>query len=308
MIIACTIDNSYIRHCGVMLRSLFLANQDEELRVYVVHGDLEPAAWGVLVSYLSEFLSSVSFLHVGADLLANLPVHGHLTLATYYRLLFPMILPAGISRLIFLDSDMIIAGSLRELWQTSLQGQPVAAVIDRSQAENLERLELEGGSYFNGGVLLIDLDAWRAEDVIERGLAYAIANPEKVIYCDQDVMNSLFHRRCLALPPRWNALPHLWGLTPDPELQGAPLAAAELQARRDPAIVHFAGGGPAKPWNHHCRHPWAARYREILARTPWASVPLDDAPPPPLVAWRDRQIFRTKVLLRHGLRGLRATP
>lgn len=298
MIIACTIDNHYIRHCAVMLRSLFEVNAEEALHVYVVHSDLNPEQRGVLVSYLGGFLPSVSFLHVSADLLGDVPLHGHLSLATYFRLLFPTILPAGVKRLIFLDSDLTVHDSLRDLWQTPLQGHPLAAVIDRSQDENLERLGLAGGEgfYFNCGVLLIDLEAWRREAVIEKGLAYAIANPEKVIFCDQDVINALFHGRCLPLHPRWNALPHLWGLTPVQQWADQSLGADALAARERPAIVHFAGAGASKPWNHGCTHPLAGRYRQLLTTTPWAAVPLEDQPPPPLTALRQRLVFRAKCL------------
>ena len=124
MILACTIDNNYIRHCGVMLRSLFEANRGEDLHVYVVHSDLDPQQWGVLVAYLAEFLPSVSFLHVTPDLLGDVPLHDHLTLATNFRLLFPKILPAGVTKLIFLDSDLIVNGPLLDLWHTPLQGHP----------------------------------------------------------------------------------------------------------------------------------------------------------------------------------------
>lgn len=176
-------------------------------------------------------------------------------------------------------------------------------MIDRSQEENLGRLGLgTDGFYFNCGVLLIDLEAWRAEEVIDKGVAYAVANPEKVIYCDQDVINALFHGRCLPLHPRWNALPHLWGVTPRHQLNGFSEGDADGEAREHPAVVHFAGSGSAKPWNHRCTHPWANRYRKILATSPWAAVPLDDLPSPPLAVLRDRLVFRTKCLIR-GIAG-----
>jgi lipopolysaccharide biosynthesis glycosyltransferase len=50
------------------------------------------------------------------------------------------------------------------------------------------------------------------------------------------------------------------------------------EAVDNPAIIHFAGGGFAKPWNDQCPHPWKERYRSILATTPWAGTPLDDEP------------------------------
>ena len=42
MDIVCTIDNNYIRHCAVMLRTLREGNPEEDLSVYIVHEALDP--------------------------------------------------------------------------------------------------------------------------------------------------------------------------------------------------------------------------------------------------------------------------
>jgi hypothetical protein len=34
----------------------------------------------------------------------------------------------------------------------------------------------------------------------------------------------------------------------------------------------------AKPWNYRCTNPWKDRYRQFLAQSPWAQVPMDDQP------------------------------
>jgi len=42
MNIVCTIDNNYIRHCAVMLRSLRDYDPGNDLHVYILHEVLDP--------------------------------------------------------------------------------------------------------------------------------------------------------------------------------------------------------------------------------------------------------------------------
>jgi lipopolysaccharide biosynthesis glycosyltransferase len=281
MNIVCTIDNNYIRHCAVMLRSLRDYYPGNDLHVYILHEVLDPLERAKLVGYLGTFLPSVSLLQVEPELLRDFPVFGHISIATYFRLLLPSILPPILKRVLFIDSDVVINGSLQDLWHTPMKGYAMAAVTDRNLDMQRERLDLAPDSpYFNAGVMLIDLDQWRNENVLERGMAFAKDNAHILNNWDQDVLNHLFEKRVLLMHQRWNAMSHLWGLDPAwLEAQGG-LNQEEQEAHDAPVVIHFAGGGFAKPWNYRCPHPWKERYRQLVIHTPWADVPLEDTPQP----------------------------
>lgn len=297
MIIVCTTDDNYLRHCAAMLRTFRDHNPEQDISVYIVHGELDPVARAGFVAYLGEFLPSFSMLQVDPTLLEGFPVFGHISIATYFRLLFPAALPHAIRKVLFLDADMVITDSLRPLWNVALGDAPVAAVHDHSQVFHCGRMgiPLEMG-YFNAGVLLINLEQWRQTEVMTEGLAFARDNPEKIVNWDQDVLNHLFRGRWLHLPERWNACPHLWGLNKSVDASDEALSASEREARDTPAIIHFAGGGGlVKPWSYHSIHPMRHLYREAIGRTPWASTPLESQPQP---TWKQR--------LKGSLRAVRA--
>jgi lipopolysaccharide biosynthesis glycosyltransferase len=279
MIIVCNINNEYIRHCAVMLRSLRDFNPRDDLDVFIVHQRVDGDQRAMLVRYLSSFLPSVSFLQVDHALLKGFPESAHVKLAAYYRLFFPQILPSSIDRIIYLDSDLLVNGSLDELWETPLESHLVAAASDRNLDMQRSRLGLGPDSpYFNSGVMTLKLSDWRQENIAERGLEFALKYPEKLTNCDQDVLNYLLAKRSLILHQRWNAMSHLWGLDQQwLQAQGG-LSEEEKQAQSDPVIIHFAGAGFAKPWHYQCPHPWKDRYRSILATTPWAGTPLEGEP------------------------------
>lgn len=126
--IVCALDRGYLRHCAAMLHSLFESNKEEQLNVYVVHDILDPEEKACFIRYTSTFLSAVSLLQADSSRLYDFPVSGHGSLAAYFRLLLPDLLPAGLKRFLFIDSDAVVVDSVRPLWDTSLQDHPLAAV------------------------------------------------------------------------------------------------------------------------------------------------------------------------------------
>lgn len=286
MNIVCAVDNNYLRHCAALLHSLYEENPGQDLAVYVIHGDLDPGERAKFIGFLGQFLPSVSLLQADASVLAGFPVSGHITVSTYFRLLLPVLLPAGLQRVLFIDSDAIVTDSLTELWQTPLQGKALAAVPEhrRSCADH----GYVFGDYFNAGMMVVDLDVWRQARLIERGRVFAQAHPDRLRHWDQDVLNHVFAGQWLAVGDRWNACPHLYGLTGGYDLSRDKLTSAELDAIDRPAIVHYAGPGTVKPWHYRCPHPWKDSYRRHYALTPWSGIPMIEQPPPwPIRLWRD---------------------
>jgi len=296
MNIICATDGNYLRHCVAMLDSLWLHNKSPQLQVYLLYADAESAELAEAISYLHAVLPSLSVIKASAEPLQGFPVSGHATVATYFRLLLPDLLPFGTKRAIFIDADAIVTDSLEPLWLQSLDGNALAAVPEhrRSCADHGYIF----GHYFNAGIMLVDVQQWRRSRILERGREFALLHPDRLRHWDQDVLNHVFADNWLPLPDRWNACPHLFGLTGGYDLSEQNLTSSEREAIKRPGIIHFAGPGPVKPWNARCQHPLRHHYLEAKARTPWAAVPLDDLPPP---KWKRRlndAIFRGKCWIK----------
>jgi len=296
MNIVCATDGNYLRHCVAMLDSLWQHNPDPDLQVYLIYDNVHPDQLALAAEFLSDLLPAISFLKASPQPFEAFPVNGHVSVAAYFRLLLPDLLPSTMRRVLFIDADTIITDSLRDLWNQSLQGKAVAAVPEH-------RLfclhhDHEHGRYFNAGIMLIDLMKWRHADLIGNGLRFATETPERLRHSDQDVLNLVFDADWLPIHDRWNACPHLFGLTGGYDLSPESLTETEIAAIHKPAIVHFAGSGRDKPWNALCRHPLKDRYLEAMARTPWAETRLDDQPPSALQRIWQESLFRIKCLLR----------
>jgi lipopolysaccharide biosynthesis glycosyltransferase len=299
MNIVCTTDGNYMRHCVAMLQSLWKHNPDPDIYVYLIYDNVDPHKLSLAASYLHSFLPGLSLMQASPKPLIGFPVSGHGSVAAYFRLLLPAMLPMSVDRFIFIDADTIIVDSIAPLWELSLEGHALAAVGEHRLS--CQDHGYEFGAYFNSGIMLADLNKWRQSDLLQRGRRFAIEHPERLRHWDQDVLNHVFEGDWLPLHDRWNACPHLFGLSRDYEIINYKFNAIEKEALSNPAIVHFAGPGPIKPWNAQCKHPFKGKYLEAKAKTPWATTPLDEIPPHPWLQALNKKVFQAKCFVRHYL-------
>lgn len=171
----------------------------------------------------------------------------------YARFFIPEYL-AGVSRCIYLDTDLIVCSDLNALHDLDLQGKSSACVIDGGidtpqQQERLrEKLKLKNPQhYFNSGVILMDLDAWRRRDIQSKALAVAQDNYDLLDQMDQDALNIVLEDDWVILDPKWNT----------------------SKGKADPGfsdgIIHFLG--KVKPWHADYAANFQDRWFSILDRT-----------------------------------------
>lgn len=184
------------------------------------------------------------------------------TIATFYRLLAPYVLPPDIEKAIYLDADIVVNMNINELWQVELGYSPLAAA-DELRADSfshpmnashnyLVKSGLVGyNDYFNSGVLLMNLNVLRdKEETIMRGVKFVGDNPQ-LQYLDQEVLNYLFSKSYLKLNEKFNFF------------------VREARARREmmPArkIYHFAGA----VFGLNMGDPFNRMWLKYFAKTPW---------------------------------------
>jgi lipopolysaccharide biosynthesis glycosyltransferase len=268
--VALALDANYLPWAATVVRSCFQADPAQALRLHILHdGSIGSADQSRLRSMVGEGPSTVDFVAVEPRRLSSLPLGS----IVWLRLLIPELLPDA-SRVLYLDSDIFVAGSLRPLWETPLGEAPLAAVanvVEPALRDHVAELGVDyPGGYFNGGVLLLDLDRMRAEGAADALFRFA-HDRGQTLWLDQDALNSVFAQRWLPLHPRWNAQNSFW-VWRDWSLEVFDRATLE-DAMAEPAIRHFEGADAAKPWHYLCSAPGHREFQAALAATPWAGTP-----------------------------------
>jgi lipopolysaccharide biosynthesis glycosyltransferase len=281
--LACAVEGEeYVRHCATMLHSLFASNGGRPIRVHYLHGPDTGNRGRARLQKMVDKLGGEIVVHSIPDSrVVGLPVKGFTGKATWYRLFLPE-LAADAERMLYLDSDLLVLDSLAPLWETELDGHLLGAVTNVLQANDRGRGPWLGlpsdESYFNAGVLLLDLAAMRADGTSERVREYAVANADRLRegWRDQDALNEVLHDRRLPLHPRWNCMNSVLLFPWANDIFGEE---AVSEARRHPAIRHFEGPAANKPW-HILSDPDARRlYAAHRRATPWPRfVPAGSTP------------------------------
>ena len=173
----------------------------------------------------------------------------HITVSTMDRCLLPDLLP-HVDKLLYLDTDIVVLGDVAELYSTPLGTAPLAAVPKHhlatwlemstastnleARADQIHRLRAAAsvagplnGRAFSAGVLLMSLDALRADDFASQ----VQRNFRTFGYDDQTLLNLYTGGDYVRLPTAWNM-----------DYRHFFVGAAGEQAK----IVHWNGAD--KPW------------------------------------------------------------
>lgn len=204
---------------------------------------------------------TVRWVEMGPDRYRELGVEEDPLILTphYFRCLLARILPADTARVIYVDADTLVLDDLCALWNWPLAGRPVAAAGDLMSVigdaiDHWRELDLDGDApYFNSGVLVVDLAAWRDEEIGERVLHRCRLDRHRLLIRgrwsqhDQYGFNVVLQHRWTRLAARWNHFP-------------------ERPSRR-PGIVHFLGD--TKPGAARTRDEFTRLFLRTLRGTAW---------------------------------------
>jgi lipopolysaccharide biosynthesis glycosyltransferase len=246
--VCCAAEGEYVLHTAAMLDSVMFQTEGRA-HIHFLHGPgLPHPAAALLRRVVDAGGGRIRFHEIAPGRLAGLPVVEQFTAAMWYRIFLPELLP-NVDRVLYLDSDTIVADSLAPLWEIDLGDNYLGAVTNIFQRNHLQRpaeLGLSGPRmYFNSGVLLMNLDQMRRDGCGAALCAYARAHAHQLEWPDQDALNVMLGKRRLELHPRWNVMNSMFAFAAARRVFGR---AALRDARRNPAIRHFEGPAGNKPW------------------------------------------------------------
>lgn len=164
-------------------------------------------------------------------------------------------------KVIYIDCDTIIDGSLEELWKTDIGEKYIAGVMDTTGVIERREAGIIGNDlYINSGVMLCNLKLWRINGLERSFTEYMNDHVGTYIFRNQRVMNAVCKGRIDKLPVKYNMLPEYFRFSAweielmhkstnfyrDEELENA---------REHPVIVHYAGRQFNRPWYYPCINP-----------------------------------------------------
>lgn len=255
-------NDDYVPYLSALLESI--KDNASESRYYdlvVMHQDISKVHMNTLQDQVQSDWFSLRFFNTKFYMSSwqdKLKMHGHFKVETYFRLLLQDILE-GWHKVLYLDADMVVLDDVAKVYDTDISGYLLAAVKDADTAglyngykggkkqymdEKLRIAEPYG--YFQAGVILFNLDMFREKyDVTE---LFEFSTSREWDLLDQDVLNYFAQGFVKYLPMRWNVMMDWENRRVRDIISKAPhwMYDEYMQARKDPAICHYAGN--QKPW------------------------------------------------------------
>ena len=233
--IALCTDENLVKHIGTLLYSVD-ENTSSFVDAYIIYDNLSEKSLKKLTS-LNDILSTVTVhmikvLDKQQEKLSKISLENTgLPVTSCYRFILPDLLPS-LDRIIYLDVDTLVLSDLTELWRTDLEGKFIGVAKDELIIPNVaQKIVSERKSYFNSGMLLMDLNLFRKYDICSDLIDFAVDIAEYCEYGDQDILNYYFIDGYKLLDTKWNC------------------GRKFLEDReKEVGIVHFYG--LEKPWNN----------------------------------------------------------
>lgn len=301
MVLLMQCDQSYIEQVIVFLESFFEFHKDVSVTLFIADRNWEEKNKGIVFEYLRAHDSKCRFIDIRKDLdyfNYSLP-----NIAIMFSV-FAIADHVDYDKILYVDVDMIVNGSLYDIWNIELGDNILASTLDCNLAISRAASGInENDPYFNTGIALINLSAMRKYNIKQKTLDF-IRNYNIIDYKDniyrvtgdrgktweiiysntnniylhiQGVWANLSRGRAIVLHPKYNVL--MKEMT-EPvekyidEWKGFWTEKEIIESRKNPVVIHFAGDIYCKPWNDVCNHPSKELYYKYKERTIFKGTPL----------------------------------
>ena len=240
--IAFAIDEKYTPHLEALIKSICYYNKN--INFYVLHNDIPQEWFEGIQCKLEKMGNNLFSIHISDDIFKDYKTLEHISSSSsYYRLLIPKLINQA--RVLYLDADIIVNGSLSDFYYSDLNGAPVGVVKDYGMGENFPFPYLDASvskKYFNSGVLLIDCVTWRNEGLVDTLLQTVEEYGDQVLYGDQCILNIVLREQAKYYSFTENAqVQYIEAIKNRHNIKSINLDAT-------PTIIHYAA--KHKPWDN----------------------------------------------------------
>lgn len=279
--VAYSCNEAYIQHTGISIISLLENNKDiKDLCIYFISKDVSEESIKILKAIVSDYTNSRFIVIPFEQICARLEISnvGRHIETIYAKLFFGNI--KGVDKIYYLDSDVIINGSIIDVWNINL-GSNFYGCVKITTKDYCKELGLfEKDDFFNDGVALVNVRSLREENMEEKFLAFIDKYKGNPPVLSEGTINVVCKNRIMAIKPKYN-LSSGFLMFKNSDLRKIArqedtfYTDKELEeAKADPVVIHYLTGWYKRPWEIGCTHPLKGYYEKYKAMSPWKNEPL----------------------------------
>ena len=267
---------------GVSMTSLMHHNKDlDEINIYLLNDEISQENLNKFKKACEDYgrnliiINTQEILIKLRDELKVPPFKG--TYTTYFKLIAVSGLELPTDRVLQLDGDTIITGSLAPLCEMDLEDAVMAATYDCIMTGYKALIDIPlTDKYYNCGVILFNQKKWLGDDC-EGQIVNHLKNVRNGYYTvDQDILNVLFRKQTkhLDLKYNFNSGFYIYGIKESLKIYDLKEeyynTVPEIEeAYKQPVIYHCMGAMTGRPWEQNSIHPQNELFDKYLQMSRW---------------------------------------
>ena len=278
-------DDNFAEIMGVSIVSLFENNKDtEDIVLYIFDSGISDINKKNINDISKKYNRSLPVWITAKNISDELKIDVSMdrgSLSQYARLFVSSLLPESVKRVIYLDCDIIIDKSIKELWQLDMQGMTIAALMDAFSRQYRRNINLKPDDImFNSGVMLIDMDKWKERDIEKKLLDFIVSKKGVIQQGDQGALNSILSKETYCFDPSYNSETVFYDFNyKEMMIYRKPpkfYSEAEIKnAVENPVMIHFTTSFLSeRPLIKGSKHIYADKWLYYKGLSPWKDSPL----------------------------------
>lgn len=280
-------DDAFASVMGVSIISLFENNRDlDNLRITIFDSGISEDNKKRIEKIFRKYQQRLP-RWIKSDIKEKLKVKMQTdrgSLAQYSRLYIQEYFDSSVNRVLYLDCDTLIVGSLRKIFSMDLKSYIIAGVKDAFSKYYRRNIDLDVNDLMiNSGVYIVDMKKWRLNNIENKITNYLVSHNGKVQQGDQGVLNAVLKNNILILPPQYNLMSIFYEYSYSDLIKyREPVnfySKDEIyRAKKSPIVIHYTSAfNTIRPWFKKSTHPQASKWLKYYSMSPWKNVPLKNS-------------------------------
>lgn len=276
----------YARETGISMIGFFENNPDYEPKeFFILDFGILPPNKQKLDGIAKKYGKDITYLpakQVLEDIQKKLNLKDFRgSLATYSRAFIDKIMPEYVERLLYIDSDTVVVGSISELKSFEMGSACMAGIVSEGFSTQMMRGEFKlysgNKAYYGCGIVLFDIPNWKRKKCFDR-IVKLLTIKKNYPCADQTLINNALSEDCFRrLPRRYNYNTHYLSIPMEKEKLkvGGWYSDEEIEDTiKNTIVVHYAGNPIYRPWYADCISRKKEDYLKYKSMSPWSSDPL----------------------------------
>lgn len=279
-------DDKFAYIAGISILSLLENNRDvDDIHIYLVGDAISDVNKQKLFQTVNEYNREITILEKPCfDKIISFKLEAYGWIENVFsRVFLGEVFKSypEVEKLIYIDSDTLVVGSLKDLWELNLEDRLAAGALEAMGNFHKYIIGLKASApYYNSGVFLVNLDKWKEEGYDQKSNEFIAKSKGRLEYVDESVLNGIGSGKMEIISPKYNltSLSIYFDIKEVTKYRKPKFHYTEeerQEALKDARIVHFTSTFmDVRPWVEGSRHPYAKVWKEYKSKSMWSDTPM----------------------------------